>query len=38
MRENYEGWLKTHPPRRRASPSRVSGIPQRLISMSAEGV
>src|ERR1700751_3128574 len=37
MRENYEGWLKTHPPRRRASPSRVSGgIPQGLILMSAE--
>ena len=36
MRDNYDGWLKTHPPRRRPAPARVSGLPARLLSMSAE--
>ena len=38
MRENFEAWLKTHPPRRRPSPARVTGMPGRFVSMSAEGI
>jgi DinB superfamily len=37
MRENYEVWRKTHPPRRRPSPLRSSGMPLHLMPMSAEG-
>src|SRR5271156_2808994 len=35
MRQNYETWLKTHPPRRRPSTLRASGISSGLVSMSA---
>ena len=35
MRQNYETWLKTHPPRRRPSPARAAGISSSLVSMSA---
>jgi hypothetical protein len=35
MRQNYETWLKTHPPRRRPSSSRASGISSGMISMTA---
>jgi heme A synthase len=35
MRQNFEIWLKTHPPRRRPSPSRAPGISSGLVSMNA---
>jgi hypothetical protein len=35
MRQNYETWLKTHPPRRRPSSARASGMSSGLVSMSA---
>src|ERR1700723_535719 len=35
MRQNYETWLKTHPPRRRPSSSRASGISSGMVSMTA---
>jgi DinB superfamily len=35
MRQNYETWLKTHPPRRRPSPSRAPGISSGMVSMTA---
>jgi len=35
MRQNYETWLKTHPPRRRPSTSRAPGISSGLVTMSA---
>ncbi len=36
IRQNYEQWLKTHPPRRRPSPPRAPGNPhdQDMLSMS----
>src|SRR5580692_846249 len=38
MRQNYETWLKTHPPRRRPSPSRATGISSGMVSMSTAGI
>ncbi|MGA7625886.1 MAG: DinB family protein [Candidatus Acidiferrales bacterium] len=38
MRQNYDQWLKTHPPRKRPSFSRGSRVPPSLISMSAESI
>jgi DinB superfamily len=35
MRQNYEAWLKTHPPRRRPTPSRSQEITSGVVSMSA---
>jgi hypothetical protein len=35
MRQNYERWLATHPPRKPATPSAKSHLPSRMISLSA---
>jgi hypothetical protein len=36
MRENYDQWLQTHPPRRRPSMPRASRVPPGFISMPVE--
>ncbi len=35
MKLNYETWLKTHPPRKPASPSRHSDFSSRMITLNA---
>jgi hypothetical protein len=34
MKQNYDTWLKTHPPRKAASPSRRSNSSHAMVSMS----
>jgi hypothetical protein len=35
MRQNFENWISTHPPRKSAAPSAKSSMPSRMVSLTA---
>jgi hypothetical protein len=36
MKQNYEIWLQTHPPRKPATPSTRPSVPSQMFPISAE--